>query len=69
MKDIESMFGDMSSLSDEEFELLLKEQFKASAELAYDIIREVLEKFRAEQETDFELDHIVLENINDLYEE
>lgn len=60
---------DIENISDEEFELLLKEQFKASAELAYDIIREVLEKFRAEQETDFELEHVVFENINDLYEE
>lgn len=69
MKNTENMFGDMSSLSDEEFELLLKEQFRPSVELAYDVIKEVLGKFRAEQEADFELEHVMLENINDLYEE
>lgn len=51
-------------MTDEDFELLNSEVHKL-----YDLHRDVVVKVLGEQIQDFQLEHVLLENITDLHEE
>lgn len=58
------MINDYENMTDEDFELLSSEVHKL-----YDLHRDVVVKVLGEQIQDFQLEHVLLENITDLYEE
>jgi len=52
------------NMTDEDFELLSSEVHKL-----YDLHRDVVVKVLGDQIQDMQLEHLLLENINDLYED
>lgn len=58
------MINDYENMTDGDFELLSSEVHKL-----YDLHRDVVVKVLGEQIQDFQLEHVLLENITDLYEE
>lgn len=58
------MIKDFEDMTDEEYDLFVSEAHKL-----YEQHRDIVAKVLGEQIQDFQLEHVLLENISDLYEE